>query len=292
MAARDGGGVRSGLPEQARRAVDAVTAELGLAAPEVVALAGGPANFVLRLRDARRDLVLRVAGPGAAALGASRASEHAMHAQASAAGLAPELVLSRPEQGLLVTRHAAGRMLSRGDFEDSAQLQRIGAWVARLHALPPPPGLPFIDFGARAAGYLATLKSRAPCPAVDELAGRLAERRGSLTPARAVSCHHDLHHRNFIDAGDRLLAIDWEYAGPGDRAADLASCIGYHGLGPALQEALLSGYGSGSPLLRARLMELGWIFRCLWYGWNAVAALEGMAQDPALQSRLAAELLA
>ncbi|MGQ0383954.1 MAG: phosphotransferase [Gammaproteobacteria bacterium] len=290
MAARDGGGVKPGMPERARRAVDAVTAALGLAQPVVVPLAGATANLVLRLTDARRDLVLRIAGPQSAALGASCASEHAMHALASAAGLAPEIVLSRPAQGLLVTRHVPGRMLSRGDFGDAAQLARIGAWIARLHALPPPPGLPFVDFGARAAGYLAILRSRAPAPAVDELARRLEAQRATLADATPVSCHHDLHHRNFVDAGNRLFAIDWEYAGPGDAAADLASCIGYHDLGRESREALLAGYGPGGAELRARLAPLGWIFRCLWYGWNAVATLEGMVPDQALQARLAAGL--
>ncbi len=293
MAARDGGtGVSQNLPADARRAVQDVAAELGLDSPEVMPLPGGHANCVLRLRDARHDLVLRIAGARAGVLGARRASEAAMQALAAGAGLAPGIVLARPGEGLLVVRYAAGRMLAREDLHDLALLPRIGAWIARLHALPPPPGLPFVDFGARAAGYLATIQARAPAERVSELARRLEARRSVLAPARAASCHHDLHHRNFIDGGGRLMVVDWEYAGPGDPAADLAACIGYHELAPAAVDALLAGYGTDNAPLRARLATLGWIFDCLWHGWNAVAALDGMTPDPALQARLEARLLA
>jgi aminoglycoside phosphotransferase (APT) family kinase protein len=284
--------VNVSLPQDLHGAVAAVAGELGLVAPQVQALAGGLANRALRLRDARHDLVLRIAGGAAAALGASRGSECAMHALAAEAGLAPAIVLARPERGLLVTQFVAGRMLSREDMQDPAVARRVGDWIARLHALPPPPGLPVVDFGARAAAYLETVQARRPSPEPIELARRLAARRAALAPARTVACHHDLHHRNFIDDGTRLMVVDWEYAGPGDPAADLAACIGYHDLTPSRVDALLSGYGPDDAALRARIATLGWVFGCLWYGWNAVAAIEGLPQDAALQARLAARLLA
>ena len=124
-----------------------------------------------------------------------------------------------------------------------------------------------------------------------ELARELARRRAALpAPARLAPCHHDLHRRNFLDDGRRLQVVDWEYAGPGDPGADLASCIGYHALDAAATEALLDGYGGVDAALRSRIAALAWIFDCLWYGWNAAAELAGLAADPAEQSRLAARL--
>lgn len=274
------------LPDPVR----SVAAELGLVQPEVQPLAGGSLNRAWRLRDARQDLVLRLADPRTAQLGADPAAEQAMLSLAARAGLAPPLVIARPEQGLLVTRRAAGRVLTPADFRDPAQLARIGAWIAALQ-LQPPPALPRIDFAARAAGYLATLQAQARSASLDGLARGLAGRRARLPAVPAVCCHHDLHHRNLVDTGERLVAVDWEYAGPGDPAADLASCIGYHGLGPPEVAALLAGYGAGDAAFRSRLSALAWIFDCLWYGWNAVAALAGLPADAALQSRLEARLL-
>ena len=85
-------------------------------------------------------------------------------------------------------------------------------------------------------------------------------------------------------------SVDWEYAGPGDPAADLAACIRYHDLDSAGIDALLGGYGEDSPALRARIAELGWIFDCLWFGWNASAAAAGLPVDGRQQAQLAARL--
>jgi aminoglycoside phosphotransferase (APT) family kinase protein len=250
-------------------------------------------NRSFRLRAGGQDLVLKLAGEAAPALGASRRAELAMQALAAGAGLAPPVVLADDARGFIVARHARGRMPAADDMRDPRLLGRIGAWIAALHALQPPAGLAVVDFGERAARYLAWLQAEAPEQPVGRIARELAARRADLPrPARLAACHHDLHHRNFIDDGRRLLAVDWEYAGPGDPAADIASCIGYHRLGVAGIDALLDGYGEAGPDFRERLASLGWIFDCLWFGWNAVAGLEGLPPQPALQARLAARLLA
>ncbi len=274
------------------RRIASVATALGLQQPELTTLPGGGANRTLRMRDPDNDLVLRLAGDAGESLGASRESECVMQALAAAAGLAPAIVWSRPAEGLVVARHVGGRIPDPADLQDPAFLARIGAWLARLHALAPPP-LPAVDFGARAAGYLAQLQARSPSGPVVRLAAQLARRRAALPPApRLVCCHHDLHRRNILDDGQSLCVVDWEYAGPGDAAADLAACLGYHEPGPEGRAALLNGYGADSPALRERIAALGWIFDCLWYGWNGVAALEGVAVDAALQSRLMARLQA
>lgn len=264
---------------------------LGLARPVVTPLAGGILNRSFRLREGDEDFVLKLAGQAAPALGASRRSEFAMQALAAGAGLAPPVVLADEARGFVVSRHASGRTLSAGDMQDARLLARIGAWIAALHALPPPVGLAVVDFGERAAGYLSRLQLVAPGGFTERLADELAARRAALPgPARLAACHHDLHHRNFIYDGRRLLAVDWEYAGPGDPAADLASCIGYHGLRGERVDALLAGYGHSDAELRARVGALAWIFDCLWFGWNAAAGLAGAAPDANVQARLAARL--
>jgi aminoglycoside phosphotransferase (APT) family kinase protein len=275
------------LPPGARAAIDAATASLGLVAPEVSELQGGVANRSYRLRDARHDVVLKLAGDAAARLRASRGSRLAMQAHAAANGLAPPVVFADPARGFIVSRHAGGDMPSAADMRDARLLARIGAWIAALHALPLPSGLVVVDFGERAGGYVARLADGSAV----SLARELARRRAALgPPARLVPCHHDLHHRNFLDDGRRLVAVDWEYAGPGDAAADIAACIGYHGLDSAQAGALLGGYGTADNGMRARVEALGWIFDCLWYGWNAAAGQDGLAPDPGEQARLAARL--
>ncbi len=287
LAAESDAGVSGAIPEQARSAIAIATATLGLDGAVVSALPGGTANRSFRVCDARHDLVLKLAGGAARGLGASWRCELALQSLAAANGLAPAVVLADPARGFILSRHAGGRMPSAGAMKRAPLLARVGAWIAALHALPLPAGLPAVDFGARAAGYLARL----PGDFAAGLARELARRRAALAgPVRLVPCHHDLHHRNLLDDGRGLVAVDWEYAGPGDPAADLAACIGYHGLDAPEVGALFGGYGGVPVSLRARVAALRWIFDCLWYGWNAAAAVEGLAPDPAEQARLAARL--
>lgn len=214
-----------------------------------------------------------------------------MHSLAAGAGLAPAIVLADPGARFIVMRHAAGESPTAAAMQDPRLLRRVGAWLARLHALAPPAGLAPVDFGERAAGYLARLSAARPDPFVARLARELERRRAALPPpAPLAACHHDLYRRNLIDDGERILAVDWEYAGPGDAAADFAACAGYHDLGAEGIEALLEGYGEASRPMRARIDALAWIFDCLWYGWNAAAALDGLETDPGEQARLAARL--
>lgn len=272
-------------------AIEAAVRALGLAQPEITALDGGIANRSFRLRAPGRDLVLKFAGAAGDTLNANARSEYAMQSLAARAGLAPPVVLADTARGFIVSEHVSGAVPSAQEFAEPELLRRVGAWVGALHALPVPPGLAVVDFGERAAKYLAHVVAHGSDPLAAELRRELERRRAALPgPARLASCHHDLHHRNFIDDGRRLWAVDWEYAGPGDPAADLASCIGYHALGGAAADALLAGYGPADPALRARIVALGWIFDCLWYAWNAVAELAGLAPDPAERSRLAARL--
>jgi len=188
-------------------------------------------------------------------------------------------------------QHAAGRTPKPGELRDASFLRRLGAWIARLQAVPLPMGLKPIDFGERAAAYLAQLQDREPPGLHARLGVELALRRAVLKPmAHRVCCHHDLHRRNLVDTGAAIMVIDWEYAGPGDPAADLASCIGYHDLGPAEVDALLAGFGQNCVELRTRLDAMAWIFDCLWYGWNGVAAQEGLEVELGLQQQLIARL--
>ena len=263
---------------------------LGLVRPEVTPLDGGLANRSFRLREGSRDYFLRLAGDAAARLGANFRSEIAMQALASGAGLAPSIVLADPAGRYAVSEFVEGGAPDASAMRDPALLARVGAWCARLHALEAPPDIVTIDFGERAAGYLARLRDADGI--VPRLRDELAWRRAALPPPdRLAPCHHDLHRRNLLDDGTRLVAVDWEYAGPGDPAADLAACAGYHALDAAGVDALVAGYGGARAALAARVASLAWIFDCLWYGWNAAAAQDGLAADAAEQSRLAARLL-
>lgn len=273
--------------------IAAIAVELGLERPTVAALPGGLLNRTLRLRDAKHDVVLRLAGAGAAALGVAHDAELAMQRLAASAGLAPAVLLARPAEGLLVTRHVAGRVLTRDEAREPVMLARIGAWLARLHGLEPPAGLGPIDIAARAAAYLQSLGPGKSTALLRDLRRRLARLREQLPPPeRLAACHHDLHHFNLVDTGVTLLALDWEYAGPGDPVADLAACICYQDLDRQQTAILLDGYDGNSRQIAVRLAASVWVFDCLCYGWIEVAAMQGLAMDPERRRSLIERLTA
>ena len=59
-----------------------------------------------------------------------------------------------------------------------------------------------------------------------------------------VTCHNDLLAANFIDDGERVWVVDWEYAGMGDPFFDLANFAVNNGLDEEGETALLEAYGS------------------------------------------------
>ena len=75
-----------------------------------------------------------------------------------------------------------------------------------------------------------------------------------------VPCHNDLLTANFLDGGDRLWIVDWEYAGMGDRFFDLGNLAVNNGFADEDEERLLTEYFGRAPaaaeLASLRLMRL------------------------------------
>ncbi len=91
---------------------------------------------------------------------------------------------------------------------------------------------------------------------MSELAKRAGGSSGRCSPARLIPlpCHNDLLNANFIDEGDRLRIVDWEYAGMGDPFFDLGNFSVNHELPSEADEALLRAYeGQVRPARLARL---------------------------------------
>src|SRR5262249_5602542 len=73
---------------------------------------------------------------------------------------------------------------------------------------------------------------------------RLIEARRGRIPLRP--CHDDLLAANFIHDGERVWIVDWEYAGMGDPAFDLANYAVNNGLDEEGDRTLLAAYGDGA----------------------------------------------
>ena len=86
-----------------------------------------------------------------------------------------------------------------------------------------------------------------------QVARRIERARGAF-PERP--CHNDLLNANFIDDGERIRIVDWEYAGMGDVFFDLANFSINHGLGREEPQVLLEAYFGDVRADHERALEL------------------------------------
>jgi thiamine kinase-like enzyme len=79
-------------------------------------------------------------------------------------------------------------------------------------------------------------------PRLPDLLARAARLEAAVGPIEVVFGHNDLLAANFIDDGDRLWLLDWEYAGFNSPLFDLGGLASNSELSPAQQEQVLSLY--------------------------------------------------
>ncbi len=206
-------------------------------AASVTPLGGGITNRNFRVDVGGESFVLRIGGKDTELLGIDRDAEHEASVVAARLGVGPEVVAFVEPEGYLVTRYVEGEA-GRVDAERAAPLLR------RVHDGPRIPAR-FDSFRVVEA-YCSTATARGTrVPGAYDRAKETAdaiERRLGPRPLRP--CHNDLLAANFIDDGERLWIVDWEYAGMGDPAFDLANFAVNNGLDDEDELALLALYGS------------------------------------------------
>lgn len=172
-----------------------------------------------------------------------RDRELAVARAAHAAGFAPEIVHAEP--GLMVSRFVEGRTYGPGDVRANAE--RIAPLVRRFHDEMPAqiagPAFLFWVFHV-IRDYARTLAEGG-----SRMAGRLpefltlsAEMERAQIAMPIVFGHHDFLPANFIDDGQRIWLIDFEYAGFGTAMFDLAGIASNAGMDEAEAEALVTAY--------------------------------------------------
>lgn len=150
--------------------------------------------------------------------GISRRQEARCAGIAARAGIAPEVIHAR--DGVLVTRFIEGRALALGRTPTEATLASIAELLAVVHRQAAPPDLEETDLVRVCKRYLSLPGGRRLAGAERGRIERLLEKAPRLGPECLV--HGDAFPENFIDDGRRLWLVDWEYAGRGHPATDIA----------------------------------------------------------------------
>ena len=240
----------------------------------VQALPGGLTNRNYKVTTPDGVFVARAwASGGGDLLAINRDHEYANSVIAARAGVGAPVLDYRPADCLLVIGYIAGRTYTAADVSDPANTTRIAAACRLLHAAPRF-GNDFDMFEIQPR-YRSVIRSRGL---------RLPDRYDDFAPqfwaAQAalavrgegtVPCNNDLLAGNFIDDGERIWLIDYEYSGNNDPCFELGNIAAESGLSAdALAELVTAYYGRGRRSRIARAQLFGLVARYGWTLWGAI----------------------
>jgi thiamine kinase-like enzyme len=245
----------------------------------VSALPGGLTNQNFKVTTPDGMFVARLFSDGGDLLAIDRDHEYQNSLIAATAGVGAPVIEYCPADRVLVLGYVEGRTLTDADVAEPATLVRIAAACRQLHGA----GRFASDFDMFEiqARYYATATAagmRIPDGYADLMPAFGAARRALAVCAEGtVPCNNDLLAANFIDDGDRIWLIDYEYSGNNDACFELGNVAGECSLdGDALAALVTAYYGRPrrSRIARATLYSL--VAR---YGWTLWGAIQYAASE-------------
>ncbi len=210
---------------------------------------GGLTNHNYHLQLGDDQYVLRIAGAGTAEY-IDRTVEAHNARVAARAGVNAEVVFFDPADGLMLTRFLDRclTMSPQAFAERPGAPARVAQVLKRMHQWPEPFQFRFELF-TMIDDYLAVLKRLgATLPdgyheavhEADAVRAALASRPAPLAP-----CHCDPLAENFLDDGDRMWLVDWEYSGMNDPLWDVGDISVEAGFSEDQDRELLQVYCGG-----------------------------------------------
>lgn len=206
-------------------------------------MSGGASNVNLKLEAGWKSYALRICMPDAERWAVDRRAAIVAQQDAAAAGLAPKIVASRLPEGHFLSEFLPGGFLTVDRMRREALLPAVVETLRALHHVTTTSRnfSPFDD--ARMFVRLGDKDGAKRPPEFDELYECFLkiETFFKSSPAPRAFCHSDLVLQNFM-VGDRLRLVDWDYAGIGWIAFELASFCCQGGLTAEETERVLKIY--------------------------------------------------
>jgi thiamine kinase-like enzyme len=237
---------------------------------------GGLTNLVFRLDLDGKSYCLRVPGKGTEEY-ISRANEERAARAAARATVSPEVLYFDATSGLMVTAFLNNTLtMSLQHFKErKGAPARAALAFRRLHRSGA--AFPFrFELFSMIDGYLKVLAEKE----VDFPAGyhdvlkeaetvRVALAANSLP---IVACHCDPLAENFLDTGERMWIVDWEYSGMNDPMWDLGDLSVEAAFDPDQESEMIHAYfgGAPSPAQMGRIVIYKAMCDLLWTLWGLI----------------------
>lgn len=237
-------------------------------------LSGGLTNTNYRVIVDDVPFFVRIAGESTELLSIDRQNEFHNASAAAQAGVGPRILHYFPALKAIVIEFLYGRTMSNAALGEPGMPARIAGVLKQLHAGPR--FLRDFDMFRLTEIYLQTCQERAiPMPAgyLERMPTvKRIEQSMLRSPVPTVPCHNDLLAENYMEVGESLKLIDFEYSGNNDPCFELANTAQELQYGDVQLAELCAGYfGAAMPGKIAR-MKLNMIMSDV--GWGLWAAIQ------------------
>ncbi len=217
---------------------------------------------------------VRIPGAATELLAVDRANERHNTRAAATAGVGPAMLHELPEWDVFVLAWVDARTMSNAAFAAAGAPARVAGALRRLHAGPR--FRDDFDMFRLSERYLRVVDERSMrIPAgYREHLDRLPAIEAALAvhPLPTVPCHNDLLAENYLDDGERLWIVDYEYSGNNDPTFELGNTCQELGWDDTRVRELCAAYfGEATEALVAR-MRLQMIMSDV--GWTLWAAIQ------------------
>lgn len=237
-------------------------------------LSGGLTNTNYKVTVDGIPFFIRVPGEGTELLAIDRKNEHHSARAAARAGIGPKVLHHLPEYNVMVLEFLNGKTMSKDSLNESGMPTRMADSIKKLHAGE----RLLLDFNMfRLTEYYLDLCKERNIKIPDGYFERMKiveeiERAMSVKPLATVPCNNDLLAENYIDDGEKLWLIDYEYSGNNDPTFELGNtCQEMQFNDEQIAEVCAAYFGEASADKIAR-MKLNMIMSDV--GWGLWAAIQ------------------
>lgn len=237
-------------------------------------LSGGLTNSNFCVTVDGNPYFVRVPGESTELLAIDRKNEVHNTRAAAEAGVAPPVLYHLPDYDVMILKYLGGKTMSKESLNRPGMPTRMGQSIRKLHAGP----RFYSDFNMfRLTEYYLKLCEERNIKIPDGYWERMPtvariEEAMSVRPLPTVPCNNDLLAENYIDDGEKLWLIDYEYSGNNDPTFELGNTCQEMEFDEAQIHEICAAYFGDAAADKIARMKLNMIMSDV--GWGLWAAIQ------------------
>jgi thiamine kinase-like enzyme len=240
---------------------------------EIQEMTGGLTNKIFRVNVEGRPFFVRVPGASTELLAIDRDNEYHSSKAAAAAGIGPKVLYHLPDHKVMVLEFIEGETMSIESLGSPGMPTRIAQSLKKLHA-----GAKCLDeFNMfRLVEFYIDIVDKHQVRIPDDYRARMSvlsriEAAVQKNSLGGVPCNNDLLAENFIDDGQVLWLIDYEYSGNNDPCFELGNTCQEQQYNEDQYAELCAAYfGATRPSLLARMYLFSIMSDFGWTLWGSI----------------------